>query len=332
MEPDGSRPQTAAQWVKQHSKHRKAMRQVLTELAMFIDAGNNCPSHKDIAQETGLSMTTVRHSLGELEKDGTITITKKGGSKVKGGKKDCYAIVGFSSAKPEADLKPAAESASPTTTVITTAQMVTAQMTTTVASDAPEYEQREISTDEYVRADGDAATRVNDLSLRAKDKNKNTPPITPQGDAPDGASVAVSKPKRERAKPPEPVPDEVYQRLMRGVLINSFGVDPANPDLKGILTDKDYKRAGVLVKWLRNVPVSPESLREFYAWYRLEHDGAAAPRDLDKLRLHYGAFVQSRTQPISHSPTPSAYREIIDRPRLSREEIVNLDALKAVPS
>lgn len=320
MEAESNRPQTAVTWAfKVAKKYKTAVRFVLVALAEFIDTGNACPSHKELAAETGLARSTVQGALGELEKDGTIKRTKNGGTQVRGGKTNCYRLVGWPGESTPVESVPS-DSHPP--------ESIPGE------SVPPESILSTSSTTEYVPAythtGGDAATRVNDLSLSAKDKNKNKPPITPQGDAPDGASVAVSKPKRERTKPVESVPDEVYQRLMRGVLINSFGVDPANPDLKGILTDKDYKRAGILVKWLRSVPVSPESLREFYARYRLEHDGAAAPRDLDKFKLHYAAFVQSQTRPISHSMSPSipAYIEVQDRPRLAAHEVVDLSQLQ----
>lgn len=92
MESDSREPQTAAQWVTRYSKHVKNTRFVLMELAGFIDAGNRCPTHKELSEKTGLSKPTIQHALGELEKDGTVVIVKHGGEVTRGGKKNCYAI------------------------------------------------------------------------------------------------------------------------------------------------------------------------------------------------------------------------------------------------
>jgi DNA-binding transcriptional regulator YhcF (GntR family) len=92
MDAQPGKPQSAVEWVYQHSKHKPNIRFVLVSLAQCIDAGNSCPSHKDLTTMTGLSRDTVRRALGQLDKDGTITIIKNGGGKVKGGHKDCYQL------------------------------------------------------------------------------------------------------------------------------------------------------------------------------------------------------------------------------------------------
>lgn len=88
-------PQTAAQWVRKHSTHRRNVRLVLSTLASEIDAGNNCPSHNELAELTGLSKPTIQKALGELEKDGTIASIKNGGDVKNGGKKNCYTLPGM---------------------------------------------------------------------------------------------------------------------------------------------------------------------------------------------------------------------------------------------
>lgn len=95
MESEGSQPQTAVEHVLQHSTHKRNTGYVLIKLAWCIDQGNNCPSHNELASLTGLTKPTVQHALGELEKDGTITITRHGGGIKRGGKKNCYALPGM---------------------------------------------------------------------------------------------------------------------------------------------------------------------------------------------------------------------------------------------
>lgn len=95
MDTSGREPQTAAQWVRQHSTHRRNVRLVLSTLASEIDAGNNCPSHNELAELTGLSKPTIQKALGELEKDGTIASIKNGGDVKNGGKKNCYTLPGM---------------------------------------------------------------------------------------------------------------------------------------------------------------------------------------------------------------------------------------------
>lgn len=95
MDTEDKQPRTAAQWVKQHSKHKKNIRLVLRELADLIDDGNDCPSHSELAEITGLTKPTIQHALEVLETDGTITITRHGGGVKRGGKKNCYALPGM---------------------------------------------------------------------------------------------------------------------------------------------------------------------------------------------------------------------------------------------
>src|SRR5574341_2040998 len=92
---DERQPQSAVSWVLEHSQHKRNTGYVLIKLAQCIDSGNNCPSHNELAEMTGLSKPTIQHALGELEKDGTIAIARHGGKVKNGGKKNCYQIVGY---------------------------------------------------------------------------------------------------------------------------------------------------------------------------------------------------------------------------------------------
>lgn len=91
-------PQSAVSWAFEVArKYKTATRFVLIALAECIEAGNSCPSHKDLADMTGYIKGTIQHALGELVKDGKIRRAKNGGEKVQGGRKTCYSLVDYSS-------------------------------------------------------------------------------------------------------------------------------------------------------------------------------------------------------------------------------------------
>lgn len=89
------KPQSAVEHVLKTSQHKRNTGYVLIKLAQCIDAGNPCPSFTELAEMTGLSKPTIQSALGELEKDGTVSITRRGGDVKRGGKKNCYALPGM---------------------------------------------------------------------------------------------------------------------------------------------------------------------------------------------------------------------------------------------
>ena len=320
---DGT-PQTAVSWAKTHSKHKPNIKYVLIVLASCIDEGNNCPSQNDLVEITGLSKPTIQRALGELEKDGTIAIGKNGGDKKNGGKKNCYDMPKMNPGK--VDLPRVTGD-----TKVTADTKVTGDTRANPVSDTPVTPDTpgQIAVP-HAHTHGDAATRVNDLSLTAKNKN-NTPPVIPQAAevgqqgetiASDDAGVLPSKPKRERKKQPAIVlNDNVTYRLRRGVAMRSWNIDPENPEMKAMFEDGDFARIGKIVSWLKRLQVTPEKLAEFYTWYKLQYPTAAAPKDADKFKDHFAAFVQAKTAPITLVTNP-AYVPVQPRQHMPVSELV----------
>lgn len=328
MNEDASKPQTAVDYVLEHSKHTRNTGYVLIKLARCIDQGNTCPSHNELATLTGLSKMTIQRVLGELEKEGWITSTKHGGDTKNGGKKNCYTLPGMnpvSPCDPDNNEVPRIQSIPDTKLPGNTDDTRIQSPAQTDEPHAP------------VHVDGDAATRVEDLSLRAKDLTAKEPPVIPQTAgqaataapepiASDDAQVLPSKPKRER-KPPIPK-DDTYHRLLRGVALRSWAIDPENAAMKDMLGDDDFGRIGKIVSWLRGINTTPEILADFYTWYRQQYSNAAAPKDLVKFREHYAAFVQSKTQPVS-LPSSPALVPVRERRRLDPSELPSSEAIAA---
>lgn len=312
MEPEGREPRTAVEHVLKTSQHKRNTGYVLIKLAQCIDTGNDCPSHKDLADMTGLAKSTVQHALGDLEKDGTIIRTTNGGKKVRGGKTNCYRLAGMTPETVPQESKP-----------VKSVPVESIPDETIPPESMLSYQHTEYAP-AHVHAGSDAAGEK-DLSLRAKAKSKKITPLTPQGDAPDGASVVPSKPKRERKQPPIVLHDDDYQRLRRGVALRSWGIDPDNPAMREMLGKSDFARIGKIVSWLQAIKASPEKLSEFYGWYKQQYPNASAPKDFEKFKEHFAAFVQAKTQPIISISANPAYAPVQDRPRLRADEIVDLD-------
>jgi DNA-binding transcriptional regulator YhcF (GntR family) len=316
----GSQPQTAAQWVKQHSKHRKAMRQVLTELAMFIDAGNPCPSHKDIADETGLSKSTVRHSLGELEKDGTISIVKNGGAKVKGGKKDCYTIVGFTPVKPQTEPEPAPESVVMVTAPVETVVMESAVMTTTVTTTVVNPEPVE-----YVRVDtpacGDAAGEK-DLSLRAKEKDKK--PFSP---GKTGESKGARKKSIRPAREPNPLFDAIAWHIFDFLPTETEAIGAAGSRIGEMLRDFPANKT----------TLTADRIAQFGRWWNANKKGFDGkpinkPLTAGKLARHWSDFERANPIKTAVSQQAAQQREADNREYLEQEHRRIQREMLGVPS
>lgn len=158
MDTAGSQPQTAVSWAfKAAKKYKTVVRFVLVALAEFIDTGNACPSHVELATNTGLARSTVQGALGELEKDGTIEHTKNGGSKVRGGKTNCYRLVGWVPVSSPVESTP--QESIPVESVPGGSIPPESSLSTEPAEYAP------VHTHESAADTRDAATRVTDLSF-----------------------------------------------------------------------------------------------------------------------------------------------------------------------
>lgn len=271
MDNDAGKPQSAVNYVLQHSQHKRNTGYVLIKLAQCIDAGNHCPSHNDLATMTGLSRDTVRRVLGELSKDGTIVITKNGGDKIKGGQKDCYAIAALMT--PE----------EPTSTQQPGSNHPGSMVQPGSNQPPSQHEQPETGTTEYVRTGGDAAGEK-DLSDKQKDKK----PLLP-------AKAGKSN------MPPDKLTGVEYADLLAAIgdVFGAFEIEATN--YGNMLTGRAKKG-----KWGQNrfdTPVLAPELRAWWAWYKRQYPNVTRVKDVEKV---HSSIAEYRRIQAARPPKPSA--------------------------
>lgn len=294
MEADSSKPQTAEDWAFEAGKRYKtSVRFVLISLARCIDKENNCPSHKDLSEMTGVSKDTVRRALGELEKDGLVAIVKNGGGKVKGGQKDCYELPKYTRPAYTQD----------------TGSMVHTGTLPIGKTQSPEHDQSETSTSEYVRVGSDAATRVNDLSEKQKTKDKK--PFSP---AVPGESKKVPKQSNRPPRERNPLFDAIAAHIFDFLPTSTEAINKAAPRIGEMLRDFPADKTAL----------TAERIAHFGRWWNANKKGPdgkpiSKPLTAAKLAKHWSDFERVNPLKTAESQQTAQARQAESQRELEQE-------------
>lgn len=310
MDDQSSKPQTAVSWAfKAAKKYKTAVRFVLVALAEFIEQGNACPSHKDIAAETGLAKSTVQGALGELEKEGLIERAKNGGSKVRGGKTNCYHLVGWEATPTSAGGTPS-ESNPPESV-----QGESVPLKSTLVAEPVEYAPA------HTYTGGDAAGEK-DMSLRAKEKDKK--PFSPS-DA--GESKGARKKSVRSPREPNPLFDAIAWHIFDFLPTETEAISAAGGRIGEMLRDFPANKT----------MLTPERIAHFGRWWNLnkrDHTGKSISKPLTagKLARHWSDFERANPVRTTVSQQAAQQRETENREYLEQEHRRIQREMLGVPS
>lgn len=303
---DDGRPRTAAQWVKQHSKHRKNIRLVLMELAAFIDAGNDCPSHNELADETGLAKSTIQHALGELERDGTIAREKNGGKKTRGGHTNCYRIPGLTPETVPQESTPV--ESIPDKSI----PQESVPQESTLSPEPAEYAPVHVYT-------GSDAAGEKDLSLEQKQKTKDKKTLSP--------GTGESIPPENSEIRPDPFDD------MIAAISQVFGVIDKEALNYYHMLSGTSKKDGWIQPIFQAAPMLEDELRAWSKWHVQKQQGAAHVKKPEKVASSVGEY--RRIQALKRSAlTPKQYDTITpaEREAARREFHFDVPVFKPIGS
>lgn len=99
--------------------------------------------------------------------------------------------------------------------------------------------------------------------------------------------------------------DKPRDRLFDGVALVCFGIKADEPTQSAVLKT-NAARIGKLVKFLKEIDASPESLWKFKTWYCSKYQDAAIPQDVAKFSKHYNDFVQVVPRNASTASNPNS--------------------------